>query len=308
MSTGRGRGALLWVAAVVLMLSAAVHQRLTGPTHPVRGELTLEGEVREYRLPRSAVTDREARVAIAVPVGTAGRVLFKRYPTGEGFRAIPMEPETGPDGGPELAAYLPIQPPAGKLEYRVELGSPAGITRLPAGAPAGGGEGHATVVLRYRGPVPGPLLVAHVAFMFFAVLVGMRAGLAALFAPETIRRDAWTALGLMTVGGMLLGPAVQKAAFGAWWTGFPFGWDLTDNKTLIMWLVWGAACAVLSRRPSGGAPPGRVARATVVGAALVMTVVYVIPHSLRGSELDHEAIDRGVPSADAVRTGPSGPR
>ncbi|MCK7537691.1 MAG: hypothetical protein MZV63_45435 [Marinilabiliales bacterium] len=38
--------------------------------------------------------------------------------------------------------------------------------------------------------------------------------------------------------GMILGPVVQKYAFGDLWTGIPFGWDLTDNKTLIAVFAW----------------------------------------------------------------------
>ena len=38
---------------------------------------------------------------------------------------------------------------------------------------------------------------------------------------------------LLAVGGFILGPLVQNYAFGELWTGVPFGWDLTDNKTLI---------------------------------------------------------------------------
>ena len=37
--------------------------------------------------------------------------------------------------------------------------------------------------------------------------------------------------------------------------------------------------------------------------AVVMTVVYLIPHSLRGSELDYGAVDEGAPAGEAVRTG-----
>jgi hypothetical protein len=37
---------------------------------------------------------------------------------------------------------------------------------------------------------------------------------------------------------MILGPVVQKFAFGEYWTGFPFGTDLTDNKTLIAFIGW----------------------------------------------------------------------
>ena len=37
---------------------------------------------------------------------------------------------------------------------------------------------------------------------------------------------------------MILGPIVQYYAFGDLWTGIPFGWDLTDNKTLIALIFW----------------------------------------------------------------------
>ena len=46
------------------------------------------------------------------------------------------------------------------------------------------------------------------------------------------------------IGGMILGPIVQKYAFGEYWTGFPYGGDFTDNKMLIMWLAWAIAMAI----------------------------------------------------------------
>ena len=49
--------------------------------------------------------------------------------------------------------------------------------------------------------------------------------------------------------------------------------------------------------------PGWRGRLTVLVAAVVMTVVYLIPHSLRGSQLDYEAVDAGVSAEEAVRTG-----
>jgi hypothetical protein len=136
--------------------------------------------------------------------------------------------------------------------------------------------------------------------MFTAMLIGVRAGLAALFSPYPMRRLAWSSLGVMTVGGMMLGPVAQEYAFGAYWTGFPYGYDLTDNKVLIMWLLWLVACVTIGFRPK---PDERRARWAVSLAALVMLVVYVIPHSARGSELDYEQLDRGVPASEAIETG-----
>jgi len=138
--------------------------------------------------------------------------------------------------------------------------------------------------------------------MFFAILIGMRAGLGALFGGSGVRTHSWIALGLMTVGGMILGPFVQNYAFGEYWTGFPWGYDLTDNKTLIMWLAWIVACGALARAAKTDAL-GLGRRAVVVAAAIVMSVVYLIPHSLRGSELDYEQVDQGTPASDAIGVG-----
>ncbi|HSW29187.1 MAG TPA: hypothetical protein VLH75_06785 [Longimicrobiales bacterium] len=292
--------ALLWTLAVVLMLSTAVYQRLTGPTHPMRGSLVVEGQPQRYRLLRSEETVRDARIALPAPSADAtGRLVWRRYPTGEEFRTLDMALETTEEGRRELAAYLPAQPSAGKLEYRIEVDAPGGMIRIPSGEQE---HGEATIVLRYKDPVPLPVLLSHIAFMFFGVLIGMRAALGAAFAPRGMHAHAWITLALMTVGGMILGPIVQKYAFGAYWTGFPWGYDLTDNKTLIMWVVWIGACAVLGWKRPDGAPRWR-ARVAVLAAAVVMTVVYLIPHSLRGSELDYSAVDSGTHPSEAVGTG-----
>ena len=291
----RWRGALLWVSAVVLMAAAAIYQRRTGPTYPLRGEVAVGAEAYRYELVRSQETVERARVALPVPgEGASGAMTYRRYPTGDALTTVAMAVEAGEDG-PELAAYLPIQPAAGKIEYYVELETADGAVRIPALV----GE-DANIILRYKDPVPGALLIAHVVAMFFTVLIGMRTGLGAVFAPGNVRTLVWVTLIGMTVGGLVLGPFVQKYAFGEYWTGFPWGYDLTDNKLLIMWVVWVAAAFALGVKPKRKAGPGRV---TVGVAALVMTVVYLIPHSMRGSELDFEAVDAGVPAAEAVGTG-----
>ena len=47
----------------------------------------------------------------------------------------------------------------------------------------------------------------------------------------------------------------------------------------------------------------RAGRVAVVIASLVMLVVYLIPHSLRGSELDYDKLEEGVPAKEAIKTG-----
>jgi hypothetical protein len=281
--SGRGVSALLWLAAVVAMVGAACWQRLTGPTYPKRGSAVVAGRTLTYRLLRTGVSGRPLPVTVRAPSGVDGSVHFRRFPTAEPFVAVPMRRE-----GDALAAELPSQPPAGKLEYYVTLRSPEGETRLPPGEPA---------VMRFKGEVAAAVLVPHIVMMFLSMVIGLRAGLAAVFRRPEARRYAWVALVGITLGGLVLGPLVQKQAFGAYWTGWPLGEDLTDTKTLAMCGAWLVAVVALGRWRD---PADRRARGATVAAALVMIAVYLVPHSLRGSQLDYSKLDAGAPAEHGV--------
>ena len=288
---GRTLGIVLWIVALAIMLAAARHQRTTGPTYPLDLAIDVEGLAGELVLPRSGTTDAAAEIVWPSRVIVSDAwVEWRRYPSDDAFTRLDFESE---DGGP-WTARLPIKPAAGKIEYRVVVETLGGAQRtFPAAEEA--------PVLRYKDPVPAGVLVPHIAMMFLSMLFGIRAALAAaLGRAETRWLIPVTVLGL-TTGGMILGPVVQKYAFGAYWTGWPNGGDLTDNKTLVMWGVWlllGLAFLVRShwRRSDAG-------RLATLMAALVMLTVYLIPHSLRGSQLDYEALDAGIEAHEAIRTG-----
>lgn len=289
----RGLRWALWVAAFLLMVAAAVHQRRTGPTHPFRGVVALDGETIAFRLPRSAVSGHDAVLSLPAPAGAEGTLRWRRLRSDDDWHETDLARE-----GERLIGALPTQPPAGKVEYQLRLRAPGGEAAIPpAGEP---------IVLRFRGEVPAGLLLPHVLVMFISMLIAVRAGLGALFAPPGTARLARWALGGITLGGMILGPLVQQRAFGALWTGWPLGGDLTDNKTLVMWLAW--IVTALAVRPGAG-ERRPWARLLLVAATVVTLAVYLIPHSLRGSELDYRALEDGVSPTEAVRTGrPQSPR
>jgi hypothetical protein len=278
---------LLWAAAFALTLGAAVYQRMTGPTHPLRGQTVVEGETMSWLLPRRGTAGEALRIDLPAPGDVLGATLrFRRYPTDDPFSGFTMLRDED-----RLLGLLPAQPPAGKLEYYVVLATRSGLVRVPEDKP---------VVMRFRGTVPVAILVPHVTFILVAMLLGLRAGLEALYSrPHTRRLSRWTLIGI-TLGGMLLGPLVQKLAFDTFWTGWPFGEDMTDNKTLLAWVAW--VLAVLVVRAARD-PADRFARTMVVAAAVITFVVYMVPHSLGGSELDYEKLDAGVPPWEAVTTG-----
>ena len=256
----------LWVLAVLITLVAAFYQRTTGPTYPAGGRIVIGGETIRYRLQRSHGGSGDQRITIRVPDPmVSGEIAWRRYPTGDPFTAVPMQRD-----GQVLVGYLPHQPPAGKLEYKVTLNDGGREIRLPATG---------TVITRFKGAVPAWVLGPHIFLMFFGMLYASRAGLEALRKKRRLLGYTKITLILLGLGGMILGPIVQKYAFGVFWTGVPFGWDLTDNKTLITFVAWLIALLFVNRM--------RGSRGVVIAAAVITLVVFAIPHSLFGSQLKY---------------------
>ena len=128
------------------------------------------------------------------------------------------------------------------------------------------------------------ILIPHVIIMFSAMLFSTRAGLEFFNSGPNLKKLASWTVGLLFLGGLLLGPAVQWYAFNAWWTGWPFGTDLTDNKTAVALAGWLVALMAIHRKRHG--------RAWALGASLVLLLVYLIPHSMLGSEFDYTTLDQ----------------
>lgn len=262
-------GKTLWILAIVITLASAAYQRLSGPTYPVRLNESLGGVEVKAKLPRSHSTSSDMPVSLTVPAEDAEATLrWRRWPTDEPWTDVPMV-RTGQD----LVAAIPAQPSAGKVEYSIRLHRGRDTWML---------TGRETVVARFKGDVPGWVLAPHILAMFLGMLWSNRTGLGALKGEKTLRRHAGVTLGLLVAGGLILGPIVQKYAFGAYWTGWPLGEDLTDNKLAAAVLAW--LIAVLAAR---GRRIGARARAFAVIAALVVLAVYMIPHSMSGSTLDY---------------------
>ncbi|MCJ7589111.1 MAG: hypothetical protein MUQ00_14605 [Candidatus Aminicenantes bacterium] len=252
----------LWILAGLISIGSAVYQRMTGPTYPARGKAAIGAEAVSYRLSRSEETVRDCEVKVKIPdPAVSGRLEFKILESPGRPLSLPMERR-----GDLLLGSLPKQPPAGKLEYRVLLSRDGRETSL---------AGEKPLIIRFKGVVSAFILIPHILIMFTGMVFATKAGLEAAVRGGRPRRPALWAFGLLFTGGMILGPVVQKLAFGDFWTGFPFGHDLTDNKTLFSIALWIAAL-VVGRKD-------KPARGWILAAAIVTLAIYLIPHSLLGS-------------------------
>ncbi|MEM7105746.1 MAG: hypothetical protein AAF502_21590 [Bacteroidota bacterium] len=282
---------LIWVLAIFGAAAAMIYQRSTGPTYEFKGNLEYDGKTHKYELLRSHETTEGAKIELPYfDVATYTATLhYKRYQTQDSITTLNFQL----DENKRFVAQLPVQPAAGKMEYYISGAIDGTLFNIPD-------KGEANIVLRYKDPVSNYILIPHVVMMIMVIIFGIRAGLGAIFNDGTMRKWTIVAFSAMTVGGMILGPLVQKSAFGEYWTGFPFGGDFTDNKMLIMWLAWAIALAVIGFKPK---KKENISRTSVVLAAAVMIVVYLIPHSLGGSTLDYDKVDQGIDPKEAIRTG-----
>jgi hypothetical protein len=240
---------------------------MTGPTYPVRGSLELSEGRMKYKLLRTAESIGPAKIVLKnVGKNTEARIRYKRLNVDKNWTEKPFSTDDD-----KLIAELPEQPPAGKLEYYVTVEEDGKTYQLNS----------EPVVIRFKGAVPEFILWPHILFMFMAMLFSTRTGVEALFKRNQTYRFTLITLILFFFGGMILGPVVQKYAFGAFWTGWPFGHDLTDNKTLIAFIAWIIAYLRLRKNPQN--------RGWAIAASIILLLVYLIPHSMFGSELDYSS-------------------
>ena len=248
-----------WLLAIVITLVLSIYQRMTGPTHPKRVAVELNGESYKIKLPRSGVQHDEILTLKDVPSNTNAQLHYRRYPTSDDYTTVNFVWKDG-----ECQAVLPVQPVAGKLQYYITVDGKDYLADEP-------------LVMRFRNDVPAYILVPHILLMFAAMLFAVYTFLLVI-TRKTYRRWLKITVGTLFVGGFILGPLVQHVAFGPWWAGFPYGTDLTDNKTLLSFLFFVAALVTMKWKYNKW----------VVGlAVLFMIVIFSIPHSTYGSEYDY---------------------
>lgn len=263
------KNSLFWIISIVLTIAFASYQRMTGPTYPIIGTTVIDNQTVSYKLLRTWGGDQDARVEIEVPETITGEVIYKRYKSHDEWLTVPMVKD-----GNKLVAVLPHQPPAGKIMYEIVLRSGDKTVKI----------NEEPVVIRFKGDVPTWILILHIIFIFGAMLLTIRTAAEAIFKRNNTFLFTKITLVFWILGGMVFGPIMQEYAFGAFWTGWPFGHDLTDNKTLIALIFWVIAYFKLRKNPDNRIWP--------IIAALVMLAVFFIPHSVLGSEIDYTQLPK----------------
>ena len=275
---------ILWALAFIITMAAAYYQKHTGPTYPKKLDITLNNKPYELKLVRSLALNEKPEVKLSIADSTIrAKIFYKRFRSDEEYQSADFSYKNIPvhsfimnkifkiTTNEGLFAAVPQQPAAGKVQYYLELTDSKGTHTYLKEKP---------VVIRFKGGVPSFILIPHILLMFTAMLFSTLAGLMSVIKYSLYKKYAVWTLILFIAGGMILGPIVQYFAFGDFWTGIPFGWDLTDNKTLIALIFW--ILAVYMNRKTD-----RPLYTAI--AAFVLLLVFSIPHSLFGSELNYSS-------------------
>jgi len=200
------------------------------------------------------------------------------------YKSILFEPE---GGSGRYQALIPDMPKGTIVFYYVTVRDSAGNkVTLPAEMAAG----EKPRAMRFKGEISEPLLAAHVGFMFlglFLILLSMISAVAHLArgkATKPMFLSTVLATAAIFVGGFPLGWAVSYVRLGKPWEGIPLGWDITDSKTLIIFVFY--LIVVLLKRNALFGRSGRDAVSDRTFAVLALiagitaSVIYLIPHSI----------------------------
>ena len=256
----------LWIVAVLITIISIFYQNTTGPTYPQKGHVVFNGKQIDYKLDRSALINQDCPVKIYINDSTIkGSLIWKRFNTRDNESSKPMRYENG-----YLVSELDKQDKmAAKLQYYIQLSSsqPGSQNEIHEYIPDKSG-----VVIRFRGDVPFMVIIFHILFIFSFELLSLKTGMEFFRKEPKYKAYTFWTIGLAAVGGLILGPLVQYYAFGEFWTGFPFGFDLTDNKMIIAFAAWIVALIALYKSKKPGY--------WVLGATILTIVIFLIPHSV----------------------------
>ena len=270
----------IWIA-IFLTVLVVVCARRFGPNKPYEVEVqSTEGVVLSHRAERSHTGEGPAVIRLKAMLNGQDANLLKVTLEGrikgetEWQTLAPARTEDrGEDFDKAYIFDVPHQPVTTRYFYRflaqVGEGAPFMLAR----------DNGDPMMVKFKGPVPGWILIPHVAAMFggfflliWSALIALSLALSGEPTDKAAPMALWSWI-VLFVGGVPLGFAMNYYAFDVIWEAWPFGGDVTDNKTQIALLFWGIACIALSKGK------GKKAGLFAAFAALVTLATYLIPHS-----------------------------
>jgi hypothetical protein len=232
-----------WKVGLAFLLTIAflIFSRKTAAVRSVHETVEQHGILIEHKTVPKQVGDEIPVISARVEGASQVRLIYRIGPEGE-YTSVEMLPRSGEEE--VFSASIPWHPKAVKAWYYLEAArtdEEGGVTVV---LPQKGSGEVKPVRLKFEGEVPAYIVIPHVlcifAAMFFAILtvfsaIELKRGTGTL--KRSVRLCGITVF-LLFLGFFPFGWAMNYFAFGVLWEAFPFGRDVTDNKSQIMILFW----------------------------------------------------------------------
>jgi hypothetical protein len=226
----------------------------------------------------------EARVKGASEVN----LVYKIGKEGQ-YNFVEMSPEPGEENSYE--ASIPLHPKGMRAWYYLEATGESKGDEVKVTLPERNSGKVQPVRLKFEGKVPAYVVIPHVfsifAAFFFATLtlfsaIELKRGKTTL--NKSVRLCAVTLL-LLFIGFFPFGWAMNYFAFGVLWEAFPFGTDVTDNKSQIMFAFWLVTMflvkgTLLGRGEQKNLVSDRRYSTLVIVSFIATILIVAIPHSM----------------------------
>jgi len=254
---------LLWILALLITCSAAYYQRVSSPTYP--SVVIIPIEMQKYPVPFLHSHTGKSDCPIILQIGdisVKGELYYRKYPSQSEMTKLEMKRE-----GDKLVAAMPNQSPGVKVEYRVDLFKNGVQLNYTISKPT---------ILLFEGEIPKFPFFMNLAVLGLAIFLSTWSGLLALFGSGASKFFSMLTFISFIIGGFIIAPIVHKYAVNDWWTGFPIGYSLNNNKFFLASLVWLVVVVTIQRKYN---------RIISVVASLLSLLIFLIPSTFVENEV-----------------------
>ena len=275
---------LAFLCTVLLLIAT----RKTTAVRSVHEMVQQHGILIEHNTVPKQVGDEVPVISAKVEGASEVRLVYKIGKDGE-YQSVKMSPKPGEENA--YAATIPHHPKSTKAWYFLEAATVREGSLVKVTLPERDSGQVRPIRLKFRGEVPLYIIIPHIvsifAAIFFATLtlfsaIELKKGKTTL--KKSVKLCAVTLLFLF-IGFFPFGWAMNYFAFGVLWEAFPFGRDVTDNKSQIMFLFWLFTLFMVKgtlwgKGETKNLVSGRSYSTLVIVSFVATLLILAIPHSL----------------------------
>jgi hypothetical protein len=279
-----------WKIAVAILFTLLLlaFTRKTTAVRSVHLTVQQEGILIDHHTVPKQMGDEIPVMSAKVEGASEVKLVYKIGKDGH-YQSVKMSPSAGEEN--VFEASIPLHPKGMKAWYYLEAVDQRAAEEVKVTLPQPNSGQIKPIRHKFEGEVPAYIIVPHILSIFAAFLFATLT----LFSAIDLKRGKGTlkrsvrlcgaTLLLLFIGFFPFGWAMNYFAFGVLWEAFPFGRDVTDNKSQIMFLFW-LVTLVMVKGTLWGKGEGKNlitdrGYSTLVIVSFVVTmIILAVPHSL----------------------------